>query len=139
MRAYVSGVPCIGFFYRHKVTGEVVYAYGGGGQPMRISVQTEERPGSPCRATSHEVAEFLRHYELMPGVIDFPDAWDPRLPYEFDLWYDIKRTSELVRLLASAGAAEVEHLYRLCGQYGLNITPRNLHDLLRKYSSSGAG
>ena len=106
---------------------------------MRINVQTEDRPGSPCRATSHEVEEFLRHYELMPEVRDFPDAWDPRLPYEFDLWYDIKLTSELVSLLASVGAAEVGHLYRLCGQYGLNVTPRNLQDLLRKYSPSGAG
>lgn len=134
MRTYVGGVPCIGFFYRHKTTGEVVYTYEGGGRPMRISTQTEDRPGSPCRVMSLKVEEFLRHYELMPEARDFPDAWDPRLPYEFDLWYDIKLTSELVRLLASAGTSEVEHLYRLCSQYGVNVTPHNLHNYAQKYA-----
>ena len=37
---------------------------------------------------------------------DYPDAVDPRLPYVFDLNYDIKYTSDLIRELKSNGQAQ---------------------------------
>lgn len=42
---------------------------------------------------------FLQMYEYKPEINDFPNAKDPKLPYVFDLNYDIKYTSDLIRTL----------------------------------------
>lgn len=134
MRAYVGDLPCIGFFYRHRQSGQVVGTNGGGGVPPTIDFYTESRPGSPRQSASAPVDEFLAQYEFLPELTDFPDAWDPKLPYEFDLYYDIQFTSELVRLLTTCGPTKKDHLLRLCSTYGLNVSLRDLPQLARKYS-----
>lgn len=134
MRAYVGDLPCIGFFYRHRQSGQIVGTNGGGGVPMKIHFYTESRPGSPRHEESAPAEEFLAQYELLPGLTDFPDAWDPKLPYEFDLLYDIQFTSELVRLLSICGPTQKGHLLRLCSTHGLNVSRSSLPQLVIKYS-----
>ena len=45
--------------------------------------------------------EETETWKLRGDLHDFPNPMDPRLPYEFDLWWDIKHWSDLRRFLES--------------------------------------
>lgn len=77
----------IGVFYqRSKDPLDVVYSVGGG--PNKIH-------GYDVRGKSFETTpeQVLKWTQLR--VNDFPQSPDPRLPYAYDLHWDVKRISQL--------------------------------------------
>lgn len=74
-------------------TGEIVYAYGV--RDGTVMYRYEDDTDTP-EVTLDDVNERWKLTDLR----DFPNARDPRLPYVFDLFWDIKYLSELKHELA---------------------------------------
>lgn len=85
-----SNEPIIGMFYQTPA-GKIIYTYMGG--PEGIGAYEEGK--SPRQYSYAEMANM----KPLPKIRDFPNAQDPRLPYVYDLHWDIKRVSELKRAI----------------------------------------
>ena len=91
-------------------TGEIVYAYGV--REGKVMYRYEDDTDTP-EVTIDDVNERWKLTDLR----DFPNARDPRLPYVFDLFWDIKYLSELKHELAKEDCEEtlwekaIEHGY----------------------------
>lgn len=71
--------------------GNIAYVYGNGmGKFSYSTCNGKEITGHNDRPWS----EFVGWSEKL-DLKDFPNQFDPRLPYDFDLFYDIKRLSQL--------------------------------------------
>ncbi len=68
--------------------GSIVRTYGFG--PDGIKYYFDDGKGGRL-ATDEE----FQTWKPRKDITDFPNASDPRLPYEFDLHWDIKYTSDL--------------------------------------------
>lgn len=80
--------------YYETDTGEIVYVFGvSDGKLMYF--YDDDRVHTPEVTVDH----LHKHWKLT-DLRDFPSARDPRLPYVFDLFWDIKYLSELKRELA---------------------------------------
>lgn len=88
-----SGNLVIGTFYE-IADGRIVRTYGCDGRAGTIKFYFDDDTGSHA-VTFAEAHSWKRRQDLA----DFPNARDPRLPYEFDLHWDIKHVSELKALL----------------------------------------
>jgi len=83
----------------HEVPdGRIVKTFGWTGRDQQVKYYFDD--GQYGRIASLD--EYLT-WKHRPDLDDFPNARDPLLPYEFDLWLDIKHTSELRRLLGEGG------------------------------------
>jgi hypothetical protein len=82
----------VGIYYELP-NGKIAYIYGCHGVTRKVSCCFEE--GDPFLATFKEIKQWKKRDDLK----DWPNAKDPKLPYVFDLYWDIKRESELVRVL----------------------------------------
>lgn len=87
----------IGVFYE-KPDGEIIYTYGYYPHPnikdgYDISYYADHKTPQVCNKKEFQT------YKLRSDLKDFPNAIDPRLPYIFDLYWDIKHTSELKKVL----------------------------------------
>ena len=109
----------VGGFHRSP-EGRVARVFGWSGLTRIVSFAFDDDTGA------HKLpeAEFSK-WEYLPGLEDFPDARDPILPYEFDLIWDVKTRSGLVRLLGepeimAGGASNVREAM---ARYGLVLTP----------------
>jgi len=81
--------------YYELPDGKVAYIYGYHGLKRAVSYYFDDDHGG--RSTSFEkVKSWKRRDELK----DFPNARDPKLPYVFDLLWDIKHESELKELIS---------------------------------------
>lgn len=82
----------IGCFHESP-EGRIAYAYGW---DSTVLLRFDDDTGT------HKVSEadFLASWKHRPDLSDFPDARDPRLSYEFDLFWDIKTRSQLVARLS---------------------------------------
>ena len=109
-------------FYRRPVDGDTVLTscYING------MVQWQTDGGEYGTVTRDE----MDTWEFLVGARDFPDAKDPRLPYEFDLWYDVHRVSQLVQEFGGWGnVLEDEHIRALCTTYGIDLRdPQTIRD-----------
>lgn len=79
-----------GVFYELP-TGEIVKTTGWNGVTGEISFYNEIRHDTILESKT-------RDWILRDDLKDFPNAKDPRLPYVFDLFWDIKYTSEITAL-----------------------------------------
>jgi hypothetical protein len=70
--------------------GQIAYTYGWDGQNKTVSYRFDDGKGT--RTVSQE--EF-NTWKPRQDLNDFPNATDPRLPYVFDLFWDIKYKSQL--------------------------------------------
>lgn len=82
--------PIIGTFYQTP-EGKIIYTYMGTQQ----GIGAYEDGGKPRTYSYVEMAKM----KLLDKIRDFPHAKDPRLPYVYDLNWDIKRVSELRRAI----------------------------------------
>jgi len=85
----------IGSFYEDP-DGRIARTFGWDGSTRTVSYHYDDGKGG--RAVSEaDFASWKRRADLR----DFPNARDPRLPYVFDLFWDVKHLSELPELLAN--------------------------------------
>ena len=75
--------------------GRIAYTYGWSGTEGTISYYFDDNKGGRT-VTQDEFNTWKPRRDLK----DFPDARDPRLPYVFDLFWDIKCVSQLKRELS---------------------------------------
>lgn len=79
----------VGIFYELPC-GRIAKTYGFNKPKQQISYYFDDNNGS------HTVSvELFQSWKPRPDLTDFPNARDPKLPYEFDLYWDIKYLSEL--------------------------------------------
>jgi len=88
----------VGIFYELS-DGRIAKTYGFSDKGNTISYYFDKEQGS------HSISNNkFQSWKPRLDLKDFPNASDPRLPYIFDLYYDIKYTSELKKELKN-------HLY----------------------------
>ena len=116
-----------GGFYRRPIEGDVVLTYGGSDE--WVHWQTDD--GLYGRATRNE----MDTWDFLEGARDFPDAKDPRLPYEFDLYYDVHRVSQLAREFGGLEyALKDDHIMGMCESYGIDLrNPQTIRDYNAKF------
>lgn len=90
-------------YYEHKETGVEIRLYRinskAGPAPEKILVEGADKHGNPYNLTARELFD---HY-TQKVQSDFTDPVDPRLPYSFDLFYDIKTVSQLKQYIEEEG------------------------------------
>lgn len=84
----------VGAFYELP-DGKIVFVYLQSNKSDTTVFGYYEDGSDPKTATIGETLLWKRRSDLR----DFPNAIDPRLPYEFDLYWDIKHMSNLKREL----------------------------------------
>lgn len=87
---------CVGCFYENKITKEFFISRSWDGSKKIIVLYSEKRPSKPSKVLNVTEKELEENWILRKDLRDFPFAFNPLLPYEFDLWWDIKLESELV-------------------------------------------
>lgn len=81
----------VGIFYELPC-GRIAKAYGFNSSKQQISYYFDDDNGS------HTVSlDLFQNWKPRNDLSDFPNARDPILPYEFDLFWDIKYLSDLKR------------------------------------------
>ncbi len=105
----------IGAFYELP-DGRIVRTYGWGGSTRRVSYRfdTDDAPGSIFE-------DDMVDWKLRRDLSDFPNARDPRIPYEFDLYWDLKHMSELERVLRARDHDDIDEICALVASYGLTV------------------
>jgi len=79
----------VGIFYE-TLNGEIVYVSGFEDYGKIIIYYFDDDKG--IRKTDDDT---FQTWKARRDLKDFPNAKDPRLPYVFDLWWDIKHLSQL--------------------------------------------
>ena len=90
----------IGAFYEAP-DGRIALTCGWSGESREMRYAFDDDTG----VHSLPEAEF-QAWTRRADLQDFPNARDPRLPYEFDLAWDVKTHSGLVQLLKDVGRGE---------------------------------
>lgn len=105
----------IGAFYELP-GGRIARTYGWSGSTRMVAYyfDTDEPRGS---ISVDDMADWI----LRKDLFDFTDARDPRLPYVFDLHWDIKHMSELERVLRSAEHVDIDDIRSMVTEYFLPI------------------
>lgn len=113
----------VGSFFELK-DGRLVKTYGANGTSKTVQFYDNDRTyGS---ASYSEYAQWKRR----PDLKDFPNARDPKLPYEFDLHYDVKYMSDLKRELGDADMRGV--LMDLMKKHGITIDQVNSYKEIKE-------
>lgn len=117
----------IGGYYRRPVEGDVVLTYGGSKDWVHWQTDDHQSHGRSSR-------DEMDTWEFLEGVRDFPDAKDPRLPYEFDLHYDVHTLSQLVsEFNGLANCLKDKHIKAMCKSYGIDLrNPQTIRDYNEK-------
>jgi hypothetical protein len=103
----------IGCFYE---TGKgVAYVYGGGSGNVNYYYD-DDNPSQSC--TYGDCSKWVKL-----AIRDFPNARDPRLPYDFDLHFDIKYMSQLKMQLAGEldWCHDMDYLHELIAHHGIKV------------------
>jgi len=96
------GDVVIGILYERS-DGSIVKTYGWDGTDKIVSYYDEVTYG-------YANAEEFSTWKPRRDLDDFPNAKDPILPYDFDLCWDIKYTSQLKRALQTDHPDKTEML-----------------------------
>lgn len=109
--------PAVGEFCQAP-DGRVARIFAWNGPTGRVSYRFDDDGGD------HEVSlsELRSSWKPRPDLQDFPGARDPRVPYAFDLLYDIKTRSDLVRALAEGGDDEA-WIRESMAAHGIHLSP----------------
>lgn len=81
--------------YHELPSGKIAYTYGF--SKGVISYRFEDYTYSSCDQFEYNT------WIYRPDLNDFPDSKDPVLPYVFDLFWDLKRISDLKRYIENHG------------------------------------
>ena len=105
----------IGIYYELP-NGKIAYTYGWNGIKKEVSYYFEnEKP----RVVTENV---FQTWKPRKDLKDFPNSKDPVLPYDFDLYYDLKRMSDLIDFVDQEDNPEVlQHLRSLVGEYKIKF------------------
>lgn len=90
--------------YYELPNGKIAYIYGYHGLKRVVSYYFDDNQGG--RSISFEK---VKSWKKRNKLKDFPNAKDPKLPYVFDLFWDIKHYSELKNLIAEHSEDWLEH------------------------------
>lgn len=85
----------VGIYYELP-DGKIAFTYGFDGRKKVVSYYFDDAKGG--RSVDYETLN--KTWRPRRDLSDFPNARDPRLPYYFDLMWDIKYTSEMRAALA---------------------------------------
>lgn len=66
-------------------------------------------------------AQKTKKWVEQPELTNIPGDKDPRIPYEFDLNYDLKTISDLQRALTHASIEEKNELHLLMKKYNISL------------------
>ena len=88
---FKAGNITVGIFYELP-DGRIAYTYGYDGLKKTVSYYFDDDTAQDG-VSFEKIATWTPRRDLK----DFPNARDPRLPYVFDLYWDIKHLSELRR------------------------------------------
>lgn len=108
----------IGAYYELP-DGRIARTIGYNGVDKVISFATD-----PPYKRGECLASTCKNWKKRDDLRDFPNASDPRLPYEFDLNYDIKTMRQLCYELSGEGSCdseEIEELRELIKKYNINL------------------
>lgn len=105
----------IGAFYELP-DGRIARTYGWSGADRMVSYyfDTDEPAGSIFEG---DMANWKHRRDLN----DFPNARDPRLPYVFDLHWDLKHISELENTLRSGAHDDIDEIRMMAAEHGLPV------------------
>lgn len=101
----------VGIFYELP-DGRIAYTYGF--TPQIIMYYFDDDQGG--RSVTQE---DFQTWKPRSDLKDFPNARDPRLPYEFDLYWDIKHVSELRRIIET-GHGDIDMMKKLMLEHGIS-------------------
>lgn len=101
----------IGTFYELPC-GKIARTFSSG----QVGVGYYLDDGKPSKIISAQ--EIVDGWLLRRDLKDFPHARDPILPYCFDLFWDIKYTSELNRVLAEKDHEDYEQVLAMAKDHG---------------------
>ena len=88
MKAKVNDI-IVGVYYELP-DGRIAYTYGFNGTSKTVVYYFDDDNGS------HSVSyDEIQTWKMRRDLKDFPNARDPRLPYVFDLYWDLKYLSDL--------------------------------------------
>ena len=118
-------------FYENKTTHRIVRCVGWSGLTKLAYLAPEVRPNQDIQRYGVTESELESDYQLRSDLEDWPDAWDPKLPYVFDLNWDLKTESDLVRFCAEEGYRKAYD--NLLVQYGREPIKNRLKQLKVKY------
>lgn len=95
--------------------GRIAFTYGWNGRDNTVSYYFDDDSGA------HEVhQDEFNTWKPRHDLSDFPNARDPRLPYVFDLFWDIKRVSQL-RLELARGHSEDSAIRKMAREHGIDV------------------
>ena len=94
----------------------IAYAYGFSGKDALHVMYFCDEDGNSWKQSQCYVLKFYKH---RPDLQDWPNAKDPKLPYEFDLHWDIKRVSQLKEALKYEPTDS--YLYELIDRYEIKV------------------
>lgn len=105
----------IGIFYELP-DGRIARTYGWSGTSRMVAYyfDTDEPRGS---ISSDDMADWKQRRDLT----DFPNARDPRLPYVFDLFWDLKHISELNQVLRAGEHDDIDEIRAMVTEHNLPI------------------
>jgi len=112
----------VGAFYELP-DGRIAKTYGWSGSGRIVSYAFDDDFGGRSLSEAD-----CSSWKARPDLRDFPNARDPRLPYAFDLQWDIQHHSQLVKALANGGL-EVA-LRRAMAEHGVHLTAEEEAELL---------
>lgn len=104
---------CIGTYYELP-DGRIVRTYAWDGRKRTVSYYFDDDSG-----THVAMADDVANWKLRNDLGDFPNARDPRLPYVFDLFWNIKTVSHLKREIV--GHDDEGEMRDLMAQYDIEI------------------
>jgi hypothetical protein len=76
----------VGTYYENQ-KGEIAYSYMWNKQHLTLRYEDD----TVVNVTENEIGEWKERRDLQ----DYPNSKDPVLPYVFDLFFDLKRMSDL--------------------------------------------
>jgi hypothetical protein len=108
----------IGRFYELP-DGRIAFAFGWDAKSKNVRYRFDDDSGS------HSVlsTELIDTWRPRLDLEDFPNARDPRLPYVFDLIWDVKTRSALVSLLVDKNLDnEEKEIWEIMLKQGITLT-----------------
>lgn len=95
-----------GCYYTHKETGHeirlVSYRKSDDSNPDNARIGFVDKYGKQGETTQGKI--FKEYFQEQKS--DFKDPVDPRLPYVFDLFFDVKSISDLKRYISDFGMSD---------------------------------
>lgn len=104
----------IGIFYQTP-DSKIAYTYGFDGKRKTVQYRFNDNKGGRT-ASYGEVKKWKPRFDLR----DFPVSSDPKLPYIFDLTWDLKYMSDLRRALES-GHPDIANIRHIMRKYNIKV------------------